>query len=246
MVANGSLAGSADFQGCDFCLFNKAGLCSGAPTENASQEIDVPPALRPSRHTIHARQMIHSPRELYDYVICMCAGQAVSSIGLPDGRRQILAVLLPGDLIFWTSLFEPMSGRLIEATQNSTYRMINRTAFFAYLQKQPEIFNMFIEICVNNKNWSDQLALTLGRRNALQRISRLILDLAQKLIDRHLADEQTIAFPLRLRHVADATGMTPVHTSKILQQLRREKVIDLEDRSLRVIDMMQLRLIAGP
>ncbi len=245
-VEQSKLAGSADFQGCHICLLKKAGLCNGPSPENGSQEIDISPALRPSRHTIHARQMIHSPREFSEYVICLCAGQAVSSVALPDGRRQILEVLLPGDLIFWTSLFEPMSGRLIEATQNSTYRKINRSAFFGYLQQRPDVFGMFVELCTANKDWSDQLALTLGRRNALQRISRLILDLAQKLIDRDLANEQTISFPLRLRHIADATGLTPVHTSKILRQLRREKVIDLEGRTLTVTDMVQLRLIAGP
>src|SRR5512139_3853548 len=135
MVEQNNLAGSVDFQGCDFCLLKKAGLCNGASGESGSQqEINVSPALKLTRHTIHARQMIHSPREFSDYVICVCAGQAVSSIALPDGRRQILEVLLPGDLIFWTSLFEPMSGRLIEATQNSTYRKVSRPAFFAYIQ----------------------------------------------------------------------------------------------------------------
>jgi len=96
------------------------------------------------------------------------------------------------------------------------------------------------------KDESDNLALTLGRRDALQRIARFILDLAIKLIDRGFAKNQTIRFSLRLRHIADATGLTPVHTSKMLRQLRRDRVIDLESRSLTVSDMAQLRQIAGP
>ncbi|MFA6267055.1 MAG: Crp/Fnr family transcriptional regulator [Pseudolabrys sp.] len=236
-----------DFQGCSFCLIYKAGLCGDALAKlHPSDTPQAAPSIRTTRHTIPKRQMIHSPRDFSDVVICICAGQAVSSVALPDGRRQILEVLLPGDIIYWTALFEPMSARLIEATENSTYRKINRGEFFAMLAKRPDVFQAFIKLCIGKKDNSDQLALTLGRRNALQRIARFILDLATRLIERGLATGQTISFPLRLRHIADATGLTPVHTSKVLRELRREKIIDLEDRSLTVFDMMHLRQIAGP
>ncbi len=206
----------------------------------------TPPPINISRHTIHARQMIHSPKEFADSVLCICAGQAVSSIALPDGRRQILEVLLPGDLVYWTDMFEPMSGRLIEATENSIYRKIDRKEFLALVSRRPDVFDVFFRMCTGKKDQSDQLALTLGRRDALQRIARFIHDLAVKLIERGFADNQRIRFSLRLRHIADATGLTPVHTSKMLRQLRRDQVIDLESRSLTVSDMSQLRQIAGP
>jgi CRP/FNR family transcriptional regulator len=242
----GSLEG-ADFAGCSFCLLHKAGLCAGTGTgRGAHGKTNAPPQIRITRHTIQARQMIHSPREFSDYVICICAGQAVSSMALPDGRRQILDVLLPGDLVYWTDLFEPMSGRVIEATENSIYRKINRKDFFSLLLQQPDMFDAFVLMCIGKKDQADHLALTLGRRDALQRIARFILDLVMKLIDRGFAKDQTVRFSLRLRHIADATGLTPVHTSKMLRQLRRDHVIDLESRSLTVSDMIQLRQIAGP
>jgi CRP-like cAMP-binding protein len=241
-ITNSGGSDNADFQGCPFCLLNKAGLCGGPAREQTASA----KSIGISRHTILARQMIHSPREFSDFIICLCSGQAVSSIALPDGRRQILEVLLPGDLVYWTNLFEPMSGRLIEATENSIYRKINRKEFFALLSQQPQVLEAFMQMCIGKKDQADNLALTLGRRDALQRIARFILDLALKLIERGFAKGQTIRFPLRLRHIADATGLTPVHTSKMLRQLRREHVIDLEARSLKVSDMIQLRQIAGP
>lgn len=236
-----------DFQGCSFCLLYRERLCSGAPdSTSAIEQPNISPAVKLSRHTIYARHMIHSPKEFSDCVICICAGQAISSIALPDGRRQILETLLPGDLLFWTNLFEPMSGRLIEATENSVYRKINRGEFFAFLAQRPKAFDVFMHMCTRKIDESDQLALTLGRRNSLQRIARLILKLVTNATERGLADDQIIRFPLRARHIADATGLTPVHTSKVLRQLRREKIIDIKARSLRVTDMMKLQQIAGP
>ena len=248
-ISNISNPENVDFQGCSFCLAHRAGMCQGAQSKdngNAKSQMGIASSLGVSRHTIRTRQMIYSPREFSDFVIGICAGQAVSSIALPDGRRQILEVLLPGDIVYWTNLFEPMSGRVIEATENSIYRKFDRKKFFAQLQERPDMFDTFVRACTAKKDQADHLALTLGRRDALQRIARLILDLAVKQIERGFAKGQTIRFPLRLRHIADATGLTPVHTSKMLRQLRRERVINLESRSLTVSDMMQLRQIAGP
>lgn len=241
-------AGSAgDIPGCAFCLIYKTGLCIATKTEKSSSSPNIDGRrIEVSVHTVRAGQMILHPRDSSEFVMLICDGQAISSIGLADGRRQIFEVLLPGDIVFWTVLFEPMSGRLIEAIDDSTYRKVKRTEFLALLVKQPDLFEMFIRLGAYKKNQCDQLALTLGRRNASQRIARLILDLAERFSDRGLMNDQTFRFPLRQRHIADATGLTPVHTSKVFRQLRGARIIGFEGRSLKILDVATLRQIAGP
>ena len=243
-----TVAGSAGRPpGCAFCMIYKSGLCNAAEPEGASSNTSIEGRkIEISVHTVHARQMILHPREPSEFVTFICSGQAISSIGLPDGRRQIFEILLPGDIVFWTVLFEPMSGRLTEAIDDSIYRKIKRVEFMALLTKQPDFFKMFMRISAYKKNQCDQLALTLGRRNASQRIARLILDLAKRFAERGLMSDYTFRFSLRQRHIADATGLTPVHTSKILRQLRRAKIIDFEHRSLKIFDMTKLLQVAGP
>jgi len=101
-ILNSGHREGADFQGCSFCLLYKAGQCRDAQARDKPNEQTSAILPSVSRHTILARQMIHSPREFSDYVLCICAGQAVSSIALPDGRRQIIEILLPGDIVYWT------------------------------------------------------------------------------------------------------------------------------------------------
>ena len=233
--------------GCDFCLIHKAGVCIAEEARRLSsgdringRQIEI------SAHAVHSGQMILHPRESSEFVIFVCSGQVISSIGLADGRRQIFEILLSGDIILWTVLFEPMSGRLIEAVDDATYRKIKRADFLALLAKQPGLFDTFLKLSASKKNQCDQLALTLGRRNATQRIARLILDLAKRFAERGLLSDEAFRFPLRQRHIADATGLTPVHTSKVLRQLRRAKIIDFENRSLKIFDMARLRQVAGP
>jgi CRP-like cAMP-binding protein len=57
---------------------------------------------------------------------------------------------------------------------------------------------------------------------------------------------QTLDFPLRQRQIADATGLTPVHVSKVLGEFQRANLIEISNRSLVIISEPALRQIAGP
>ena len=241
-------ASPENYPGCAFCIIFQTGICS---TGKPNQVGPVKPAggalvIESTAHTALAGQMILHPRESSDDVMLICSGQAMSSIGLADGRRQIFEILLPGDLLLWTALFAPMSGRLLEALDDTVYRKLKRTEFKALLNVYPDFFAMFMRVCASKKNQCDQLALSLGRRNAAQRIARLILELAKRFAARGLISEGTFRFPLRQRHIADATGLTPVHTSKILRHLRQDRIVEFKDRSLKILDMARLRQVAGP
>jgi len=202
--------------------------------------------LNTSTHTIPARRTICHPSESPDFVIVICQGWATSSISLSDGRRQILSFFLPGDIVSTPSLFEPISGRLIEAVTDVTYRKFKRSELKTILFKNPDLFEKISKCWIEEKANSDQLALDLGRRTADERIARLILNLAERLTKRGMVHGQTLDFPLRQRQIADATGLTPVHVSKVLGEFQRADLIEISNRSLVITNETALRQIAGP
>jgi CRP-like cAMP-binding protein len=51
-------------------------------------------------------------------------------------------------------------------------------------------------------------------------------------------------FPLRQRHIADATGLTPVHVSKVLGEFQRAGLFEICGRHLTIIDETELRRAA--
>lgn len=237
------------FSGCKFCMLYTSGLCFQPMASTADVATSEAPKEKPpeiTMHTVHSGQMILHPREHTESVIFLCSGQAISSIGLADGRRQIFEILLPGDVVYWTLLFESKSGRLLEATDDTVYRKLKRTEFRALLSTQPPLFEQFLRFCTMKKEQCDQLALTLGRRTSPQRIAHLILNFVQRLTDRGEASGSEIHFPLRLRQIADATGLTTVHTGKVLRQFRKIGIIAFERPSLKILNMTKLRQIAGP
>lgn len=229
---------------CTICpAFNL--LCAGNRDSEASD--DGQPAqlqLSATVHTIPARRLILHPKEWSDFVPIICSGWAMSSVALPDGRRQIISFLLPGDIVSAGSLLAPISGHTVEAITDVTYRKFKREEIKQVLFGRSDLLEKLFSLWNESKMRSDQLALDLGRRRADERIAPLILRLAEKVTKRTLVRSQSFDFPLRQRHIADATGLTPVHVSKVLGELQRAGLIDISSRSLTILNAAELQRVA--
>jgi CRP-like cAMP-binding protein len=220
-------------------------LCSGTSGGEAGAEgHHVHPQLSATVHTIPARRLILHPKEWSDFVPIICSGWAMSSVALPDGRRQIISFLLPGDMVSAGSLLAPMSGHTVEAITEVTYRKFRRDEIKELVFKRSDLLEKLFGLWNEAKARADQLALDLGRRRADERIARLVLRLADKVAKRTSVRSQTFDFPLRQRHIADATGLTPVHVSKVLGELQRAGLVEISGRSLTILNDAELQRVA--
>lgn len=238
---------TSDIAPCAACPAHELNLCT-AVVKKALSEADLRPGasqLTSTTHTVPARRTICHPKEWSEFVPIVCSGWAASSIAFPDGRRQILSFLLSGDLVSATSLLVPMSGCTVESITEVTYRKFKRSDLKPFVFKHPDILDTFSNIWIEKQKQSDQLAFDLGRRTSHERIAGLILNLAERLIKRKMMNGKTMEFPLRQRHIADATGLTPVHAGKVLSEIQRAGLINISDRSLTIIDETELRRMVG-
>jgi CRP/FNR family transcriptional regulator len=217
-------------------------LCGGMSKEASGEMPPLPVAS--TLHTIPARRLILHPKEWSEYVPIVCSGWAMSSIALPDGRRQIISFLLPGDIVSIGSLIAPLSGHTVEAITEVTYRKFKRDEIKELLFGRSDLLERLFKLWNEAKSRADQLALDLGRRRADERIARLILRLSEKVARRSTVRTQTFDFPLRQRHIADATGLTPVHVSKILGELQRAGMIEIGGRTLTIVNAAELQRVA--
>lgn len=226
---------------CSLCPVHNL-LCAGLG-KDADAELQAMPVAS-SLHTIPARRLILHPKEWSEYVPIICSGWAMSSIALPDGRRQIISFLLPGDIVSIGSLIAPLSGHAVEAITEVTYRKFKRDELKDYLFARSDLLERLFKLWNEAKTRADQLALDLGRRRADERIARLILRLSEKVAKRSTVRTQTFDFPLRQRHIADATGLTPVHVSKILGELQRAGMVEIGGRTLTILNAAELQRVA--
>lgn len=230
---------------CSFCPLNTEDQCAADCDRVGSRAARAVSALPATEHTVPARRLIWHPKEWSEYVPVICQGWAASSITLSNGGRQILSFLLPGDLVSTASLFGAMSGRSVEAITEVTYRKYRRADIKALMLSEPDFFERVAAAWILEREHADNLLVDLGRRMADERIARLILYLAETLARRDLMVAQTMPFPLRQRHIADATGMTQKHVAKTLSLLQDRGLIDWQNRTLTILNSNELRRLAA-
>jgi CRP/FNR family transcriptional regulator, anaerobic regulatory protein len=234
------------FLGCAACAACQPKLCEAAAKAAQSLLQDVAVQLPQSVHLITAKRVVHWGEDLHDAVPVICEGWAASVATLSDGSRQILSILLPGDIVSMAFLFDAEAACRVEAITDVRYRAFARNDLKARLLADADSFAKFLNASVEEKGRADQLIADLGRRAAEERIARLIFSLKSRLRRRGMLQAETLEmeFPLRRHHIADATGLSPVHVSKVLSDLRHNGVVNISDRLLRVLDRERLRQIA--
>jgi CRP-like cAMP-binding protein len=172
------------------------------------------------------------------------AGWAFRFALLPDGRRQILGFLLPGDMISLRSL---LSVRMSFSVQTLTdVTLCSFTADeFVHALKNAELCGQLVSKLMHHLTVADGRISDLGRRTALERIARLILDLEGRLRGRGLIQGDAFDFPLRQTHIGDALGLTTVHVSRTFATLRDLDIVTLQRKTISIINRKKLCAILG-
>ena len=196
------------------------------------------------RREVRSRQTILRPGETLEGVPVICDGWAARVARLSDGRRQILSFLLPGDLVSASAVFASSVNFYVESITAVTHANFIREEFQAKLLGEPKNIKALMGICVAEQEEADRLVADLGRRRAEERLARLFLHLMERLKMRDMVQDHAFALPLRQSHMADATGLTPVHVNRVLGTLRDDGIIELSGGTLRIANLLKLQRLA--
>jgi CRP/FNR family transcriptional regulator len=232
--------------GCLNCVMRGLGLCTvlidlGWEKSYSVEQETIPQKKGP----FAARRAIFHQNETLDGVPVICSGWATSIMKLSNGRRQILSFLLPGEMVTCRLLFERQLHLSIDAITGGCYRMFDQTQLRAAMLASPGIFEKLLSAYGDERNHADQLISDLGRRTATGRIARLLLDVWSRLAKSGKAEGNSFEFPLRQTHMADATGLTTVYVSKVINAYRNEALIEYTEGSLKILDIEKLRQLAA-
>ncbi|GMB80840.1 Crp/Fnr family transcriptional regulator [Shinella zoogloeoides] len=163
---------------------------------------------------------------------------------LPDGRRQIMNYVLPGDLI---GLQGSLMGELdhsVEALTSVTLCLFERSKLDRLFERHASLAYDLTWIAAQEERILDEHLLSVGRRTALERTAYLISFLHQRA---HLSGMNggKRVIPITQQHVADTLGLSLVHTNKTLRKLADRKLMRWQDRGCEILDPEGLLVLAG-
>jgi CRP-like cAMP-binding protein len=177
-------------------------------------------------------------------IYTLYSGWAFRFKTLPDGRRQILNFLLPGDLIGLQAAMFEASQHSIEALTDVQLCLLPRRKVWALFGELPELAFDIAWLGSREESYVDENLTSTGRRTAAERTAALIIMLYKRAKALALVTGNTFAFPLTQQHIADALGLSLVHTNKTLARLRRLGVFTRVNGSLTVVNPGVMERIA--
>ena len=180
-----------------------------------------------------------------DHVLLLLDGWAFRYKLLPDGGRQIMAYLIPGDLCDIHIFILKRMDHSIALLSDAKIGLIPEKAMVALLDTYPRIARaLFWATLVDEATLREWLANAL-RREPFERIAHLFCELWLRMNVVGLVDGRSFDLPLTQTELGDTMGLNAVTINRVLQRLRAEELITLKGKRLVILDIDRLREISG-
>jgi CRP-like cAMP-binding protein len=213
------------------------------PRASGEDLVAVQAVARRSQREVAPRRDLLREGDEPRSVFLVLEGWAGRYKALPDGRRQIVAFLLPGDLFDYNGHLLRQMDHSVSAITRLRVAEIGRDELDCLLAR-PGLAEAFRRSDLLAASIQREWTLNVGQRSALERIAHLLCETYLRLETVGLARSDRCDFPLTQVDLADATGLTPVHVNRTLQELRRQKLVELSNKKLQVPNMALLRKAA--
>lgn len=218
-------------------------MCGYAPLEPEDEEL-LKAACQSARRYPPEHDLIREGDEP-NTVFVVLEGWAIRYKILPDGSRQIIAFMMPGDFCDMHVAVLAQMDHSIATLTAATVATIPREQMEELVIARPTLTRAFWWTQLVDEGVLRATIVSMGRRTTMERISHLLCELYFRMSNIGLVSGGPCEMPFTQIVLADAIGLTPVHTNRLIRKLRAAG--GLEDRSGKVVisDIGCLARIAG-
>lgn len=163
---------------------------------------------------------------------------------LPDGRRQIVNYVMPGDLIGLQGTLMDEMQHSIETLSPMVLCVFERGKLMSLYRSFPDLAYDVTWLASREECMLDENLLSVGRRSAIERLAYLLAFLVDRGVATGVIDGAPPLLPLTQNHVADTLGLSLVHTNKTARRLAEHGLARWRDRGCEVLDVEGLATLA--
>lgn len=153
-----------------------------------------------------------------------------------EGKRQITAIHIPGDMADLHSVVQPRASSALQALSVATILKVPHDAIRSAMARYPALAEALWRDCMVDASILSEWVVNVGRRDARARVAHLLCELAMRLGAATADGLVTFQLSVTQEHLADATGLTPVHVNRTLMSLRASGLVELHSRSVHIPD----------
>lgn len=153
-------------------------------------------------------------------LLTVLSGMGLRQKILQNGRRQVVNFVLPGDFLGLQAGLLGEMKHSVEATTDMVLCVFRRAKVWQLFRAQPERAYDLTWLAATEEHLLGEALATLGQRTAEQRVAWALLKLHAQLAALGLGRDGAVPLPFRQQDLADALGLSLVHTNRTLMRLR--------------------------
>ena len=188
-----------------------------------------------NRSICRGREIITEGRPCRTFFI-VTAGVLIRYRVLRDGRRQVVSLVIPGDIAGVPGCFFENALYSVRTLTDAVVSPVPFARVMRLFHTHPQLA---AKIC-----WSftyeaaiyAEHLITIARRSAFERVAHFLLELLTRLQSVDLADERSFRLPLTQELIADALGLSIPYVNRVLRSLRDDDLVTIKDKVVVIKD----------
>ncbi len=171
------------------------------------------------------------------------SGWAIRYKTFEDGRRQILNVLLPGDFFDLQVMVAAEADHSVSAVDDVEALAIKPNVVREMFTGKGTVPLAFWWTQVQEEAFLREQIVRNGRQTARERIGHFLLELHRRAQIANISSGDGFNLPLTQAMIADALGLTSIHTNRVLRQLAKDGLIEKTRSYVKFLDTDKLAKI---
>ncbi len=222
---------------CTDCSIRRLALFHGVD----EKDLDWTQQYRSNQFTIAPRKEIYRETQSSDYMFTVYHGWVAVYKTLDSGKRQIIRIALPGDMLGFQPDLQAVMTHSAMALSETVLCGFPSKAMPELLRKNLSVARRLTELNARDMNICQSRLLTIGQQSAIERVAFFCSELFHriKMIYNHQQDT-AIHFPLSQEDIGDATGLTKIHVNRTLKTLREMGLMEISSKTLSIHDVNSL------
>lgn len=171
-------------------------------------------------------------------------GMAARYKVLRNGKRQIVDVLVPGDVVGLPGSFHDRAAFSVIALTDMKLEVCSLDAFINVCYRRPKFALALSWLAVEHGTYSAERIVDIGRRTPIERLAHFLLELHGRLLTVGRAEPTAFDLPISQEVMSDTLGLSVPHLNRMLTKLRNERMLVVADRRVQFTDIRALEVLA--
>lgn len=163
---------------------------------------------------------------------------------MPNGRRQITALHIPGDFVDLGDLLIGQPDYDVVALDTCRFAVADQDQFLALAEASPAAIRLLWMDSLLDAAIQQEWLVSMGRRSALGHLAHIICELFLRLKIVGRTEDFCFRLPLTQADIADVLGLSMVHVNRMLKELRNDAVMTWANHLVTIGDWRRLTDIA--